>query len=166
MTREIFMQNVLDCETTMYHIAKSILINEKDCEDAVQSTILKGFEKLEGLKEEQYFKTWLIRILLNECYSFKRREKPTEIYEEYFADTAADSGFLEGRDYSPLYRAITELKPKIRIVIVLFYLEEYSLKEIKALLKIPEGTVKSRLAKGRSQLREALENQEVHYEQF
>ena len=59
MTREAFTDLILDSEPTLYRVAMSMLRNEKDCEDAVQTAILTAFEKLGTLKQEQYFKATL-----------------------------------------------------------------------------------------------------------
>lgn len=160
MNKETFKEKVLETESTLYNVSKSILSNDKDCEDAVQEAILKAYNKLKTLKEEEYFKTWLIRILINECYSLKRKELKTLSYEECF-DIAADNNKDE---YSELYFEIQKLPERIRITIVLYYVEGYSIKEIKKILKIPEGTVKSRLAKGRKLLKIKLEYMEEIYE--
>ena len=160
MNKETFKEKVLETESTLYNVSKSILSNDKDCEDAVQEAILKAYNKLKTLKEEEYFKTWLIRILINECYSLKRKELKTLSYEECF-DITADNNKDE---YSELHFAIQKLPERIRITIVLYYVEGYSIKEIKKILKIPEGTVKSRLAKGRKLLKIKLEYMEEIYE--
>ena len=160
MNKETFKEKVLETESTLYNVSKSILSNDKDCEDAVQEAILKAYNKLKTLKEEEYFKTWLIRILINECYSLKRKELKTLSYEECF-DIADDNNKGE---YSELYFEIQKLPERIRITIVLYYVEGYSIKEIKKILKIPEGTVKSRLAKGRKLLKIKLEYMEEIYE--
>ncbi|MGX4600092.1 RNA polymerase sigma factor [Faecalimicrobium sp. JNUCC 81] len=160
MNKNTFIENVLKAERTLYHVSKSILVYDQDCEDAVQGAILKAYDKLHTLKEEKYFKTWLIRILINECYSLKRREYPKLSYEECFEFVKVD----DKKDYSELYLAIKKLPERIRITIVLYYVEGYSVEEIKQILKIPSGTVKSRLAKGRKLLKIKLENMEVIYE--
>ncbi|MBS5824442.1 MAG: RNA polymerase sigma factor [Clostridium argentinense] len=160
MNKDTFIDKVLETESTLYHVSKSILSYDQDCEDAVQGAILKAYNKLNTLKEEQYFKTWLVRILINECYSLKRSECPTVPYEEYFEFTKAD----DEKDYSELYLAIQKLPERIRITIVLYYVEGYSIEEIKKILKIPAGTVKSRLSKGRKLLKIELEDMEVSYE--
>ena len=67
MTQETFSNLILDSESTLYRVAMSMLRNEKDCEDAVQTAVLTAFEKLGTLKHEEYFKTWLVRILINVC---------------------------------------------------------------------------------------------------
>lgn len=159
MNKDAFVDKVLEAESTLYHVSKSILIHDEDCEDAVQGAILKAYNNLGTLKKEQYFKTWLVRILINECYNLKRKECPVVSYEEYFEYDKAD---VE-KDYSELYLAIQKLPERIRITIVLHYVEGYSVEEIKEILKIPSGTVKSRLSKGRKLLKIKLENMEATY---
>lgn len=159
LDKNIFAEKILEVESTLYRVAKSILISDKDCEDAVQEAILKGYEKLYTLKKEQYFKTWMVRILINECYYLKRSENPTLSFDEYY-----ELESKEETEYSAeLYQAILELKTPIRITIVLYYIEGYSVKEIQKILNIPSGTVKSRLAKGRRLLKQKLESMEVIY---
>ncbi len=159
MNKDAFVDKVLEVESTLYHVSKSILIHDEDCEDAVQGAILKAYDKLGTLKKEEYFKTWLVRILINECYSLKRKECSMVSYEEYFEFAKAD----DKKDYSELYLAIQKLPERIRITIALYYAEGYSVEEIKQILKIPAGTVKSRLAKGRKLLKIKLENMEATY---
>lgn len=157
LDKSTFTKAVLDAEMTLFRVAKSIVINDKDCEDAVQNAVLKAYGKLGTLKDERYFKTWLVRILINECYSLKRFMPSTISYEEACGNGTADGD----QDYSELYQAMCELKPRIRITIVLHYLEGYSVEEIKSILKIPSGTVKSRLSKGRQLLKCKLESRGV-----
>ena len=141
MTRETFTDLVLDSEPTLYRVAMSMLRNEKDCEDAVQTAILTAYEKLGTLKHEEYFKTWLVRILINVCNKqLKSASKTTELN-----DTDLSSGNAE-------------VSSEIRQVIVLYYIEDFSVKEIKSIVKIPEGTVKSRLSKGRALLKDYLKD--------
>lgn len=75
MKKEILGQLIIDSEETMYHIAKSLLYNDADCADAIQEAIVKAFVKLHTLKDDSYAKTWLIRIVMNECYAIMRKEK-------------------------------------------------------------------------------------------
>ena len=82
MTRETFSNLILDSEPTLYRVAMSMLRNEKDCEDAVQTAILTAFEKLGMLRREEYFKTWLVRILINVCNKqLKSAAKTAELHD-------------------------------------------------------------------------------------
>lgn len=149
MDKSTFQNNVLEAETTMYRISMSMLQNEADCADAVSEAILKAYEKLPSLRNERYFKTWLIRILINECNKILRSKRR-------FAPLDEETGFCEN-DYSDLHEALNKLDTKLRLTVTLYYIEGYSVEEIKNILKIPVGTVKSRLARGRKLLKAHLE---------
>ena len=147
MTKEKFTRNILDCEEMLFRISMSMLKNEKDCEDAVQTAILTAYEKLSTLKNEEYFKTWLVRILINECNKqLKVRQKTTQIQDDYPVVNLS-------QDDTEIRMLVESLPLKIRQVIVLYYVEQFTTKEISLILKIPKGTVLSRLAKGRQLLK-------------
>ena len=150
MTREEFTNLILDSEQTLFRVAMSMLRNEKDCEDAVQTAVLTAYEKLGTLKQEQYFKTWLVRILINVCNKqLRSAAKTTELHD---TDISSDSA----KASTEIRMAIESLPVNIRQVVVLYYIEQFAIKEIKQILKIPEGTVKSRLSKGRELMKNYL----------
>ncbi len=147
MTKKKFTDLVLESEKTLYRVSMSMLKNESDCEDAVQTAILTAYEKLFDLKREEFFKTWLVRILINVCNKQLRfRSRHSEMTDD-IGETSLGSEQIEVR------QALDKLPPKIKQTVILYYIEQFSVKEIKQILKIPEGTVKSRLSKGRELLR-------------
>ena len=153
MKKEQLGQMIIQSEDTLYHIAKTLLYNDADCADAIQEAIVKAFAGLHRLQKDAYAKTWLIRILMNECYAIMRREKRIVSLEDYqYPETAQES-----KDYSDLYEAVRRLPPDIRICIILYYLEGYSVKETANILKVTESTVKNRLARARTRMRRELE---------
>ncbi|MGL5256071.1 MAG: RNA polymerase sigma factor [Proteocatella sp.] len=154
-----FTERIIEAQNTLYHVSKTILGSDTDCEDAVQNAILIAYEKIESLRQVEYFKTWIVRILINECYKLQKKRIDSLPYEEYFSNTEVE----EKADYSELYIAISKLPVKIRITIILYYIEGYSIKEISKIQRIPSGTVKSRLSKGRKMLKHDLEEMEVVY---
>lgn len=152
MTKETFTKLVLESEKTLYRVSMSMLKNESDCEDAVQTAILTAYEKLGTLKNEEFFKTWLVRILINVCNKqLNERKRFVDIQE--CMETAAATTEIN----IDVKMALKQLPLKIREVVVLYYMEDFSVKEIKAILNIPEGTVKSRLSKGRELLKLSLQ---------
>lgn len=152
MNKKQFTTQVLEAEKSLYHIAKSILGNDEDCADAMQNAILHAFEKLYTLRDEKYFKTWLTRILINECNHIIRSRKEQIPYEDYYeVQTRAEQG-----DYSPVYEAVMELEDHYRTPLILFYVEGFSVKEICQILKLSQSTVKTRLYRGRKLLKEKL----------
>lgn len=154
MNKKQFTAQVLEAEKSLYHIAKSILKNDDDCADAMQNAILHAFEKLHTLRNEMYFKTWLTKILINECNYIIRSRKAQVPYEDYCEDVRAAAG---QEDYPDVFDAVMELDEHYRIPLVLFYVEEFSIKEICRILKLSQGTVKTRLYRGRRLLKEKLE---------
>lgn len=152
MKKETLGQLIIDSEETMYHIAKSLLYNDADCADAIQEAIVKAFSKLHTLKDDSYARTWLIRIVMNECYTIMRREKKIISLEEY----QMDGQVAEQKDYSDLYEAIFKLPEQMKLCVTLYYMEGYSVKEVAALLDTTESAVKNRLAKARGKLKGAL----------
>ena len=83
MTKDTFTKLILENEEMMCKVAMSMLRNEKDCEDAMQSAILSAYEKLSTLKREEYFRTWLMRILINKCNKQLRQRKRTAELTEF-----------------------------------------------------------------------------------
>lgn len=73
MTKEQLGNLILDSERQLYSTAKTILFSDHDCADAIQETIVKAFSNVGTLKNDNYARTWLIRILINECYSLVRK---------------------------------------------------------------------------------------------
>ncbi|MDD6072089.1 MAG: sigma-70 family RNA polymerase sigma factor [Clostridiales bacterium] len=169
MEKEEFANLVISSEQSLYYIAKAILKRDEDCQDAVQEAIVKAFSKLSALKKDEYAKTWLTRIVINECKNFaKKQAKCMPFDEDVLNEHIIQSGKKQDdTDYSNLYQALGQLKKEFRVVLVLYYVEEYTVEEIAGILRLPTGTVKSRLSRGRSRLRTILkEMEEMEYEKF
>lgn len=155
MDKKTFGHLVLANEADLYRIAKAILKKDEDCADAAQEAITKAFEKLHTLKNDAYAKTWLIRILIHECYRIAGRKGREVFLEEQSAQVP------EKRDYESLYEALYALRPEFRVVLVLHYLEGYQIREIAEMLEISQGTVKSRLSRGREKMKALLSEEDV-----
>lgn len=153
MTNEEFASQISDAEKSLYRVAKSILKNDEDCADAIQSAVLKAFDKIGTLKQEKYFRTWLTRILINECYQIMRTKKEQVPYKEYM-EKQEDS-----LRYSEVFYALMELDEMYRVPFTLYYIEGYSTKEISKILDISISNVKIRLSRARAKLQERLEGE-------
>lgn len=152
MKKEELGELIMASEDAMYHVAKTLLYSDADCADAIQEAIVKAFSKLDTLKKDAYAKTWLMRILLNECYSVMRKEKRVVSLEDYRQEEKAE----EQKDYSDLYEAIYRLPEEMRLSVTLYYLEGYSVREIATMMKTTESAVKNRLARARQRFRNEL----------
>ena len=147
MTQAEFARQVEQLQGTLYRIAATVLPQLCDREDAVQSAILNAWRRLPTLREDERFQPWLIRIMLNECYALLRRRK-----RETPTDTLPDMPAPETGD-PDLYRFFVRLPEKLRMTMVLYYVEGYDVREVAQILRLPQGTIKSRLARGREQMR-------------
>lgn len=153
MKKEQLGKLIIESEDMMYRVAKTLLYNDADCADAIQEAIVKAFSNLHMLRQDSYAKTWLTRIVINECYAIMRKEKRVVSLEEYTREEAAE----EMTDYSDLYEALSHLQEEARISVTLYYMEGYSIKEIAKIMDVTESAVKSRLARARTALKEELE---------
>lgn len=141
---------------SMYRVGKGILNREDDIEDAIQNTILKAYLNIKTLKNDELFKTWLIKILINECnkiYNFNKKCMSLDkVVEEQYKDK------YENFD---LKFAVDSLPEELRLVITLFYFEDLKISEISEIVGIPEGTVKSRLSRAKTKIAESIDGKEI-----
>lgn len=147
-----FCERVSQYRYQFYITAYAILKNEADAEDAVCNAVLNGYEHLMQLKNPNKFKSWMITITKNEALKIrhKRLELLGDENVERLLPPVHDS-------HNELWDVVQTLKEEYRIVVVLFYYNNLSLREISRVLDIPIGTVKSRLNRGREFLKEALD---------
>ena len=156
MTKEQLGNLILDSERQLYSTAKTILFCDQDCADAIQETIVKAFSKIDTLKNDKYARTWLIRILLNECYNLVRRSSKFISLENL--EDRQEMNAEEAKDYSELYAAVNSLKEELRLPVILYYIEDFSVREIAQILEISEDAVQNRLARERGKLRQELQD--------
>ena len=159
MTKEQLGALILASERQLYSTAKTILHDDQDCADAISETIVKAFSKIETLRNDKYARTWLIRILLNECYTLLRKSSKFVSLEGMGSMREMEA--KKGRDYSDLYKAVNSLKEELRLPVILYYIEDFNIKEIAQILEISEGAVQKRLARARGKLKQELLEMEV-----
>ncbi|MGG4396375.1 GNAT family N-acetyltransferase [Paenibacillus thiaminolyticus] len=139
----------------LYNLARTYLNYDEDCADAVQETIFKSFRSISTLREPAYFKSWLSRILINECIQLLRAQKRMRIIEQSKWNCTTANVPYEAIE---LKEAVAYLEDHLQIVIQLYYYEDVPIKRIAKLLGVPEGTIKSRLHRARELLAEVLES--------
>lgn len=158
MTKQDFADQILSRERTLYRVARAMLKNPADQQDAVSEAVAKAWQKLPTLREEKYFATWLTRILINECTTILRRQKRITLMADWKEDAIQQkAGFDEP---SQVNAALDALPDKLRLTVTLHYLEGFSLEDIAQMQRLPIGTVKSRLHEGRKALKLELSKDE------
>lgn len=149
--QEAFEQYIREYAPNMYRLALGMLHSREDAEDAVSEAVLRAYEKRHTLRDPNCFKPWIMQITANEArkiYGRNKRVTPVEDVESYMPV------FREERH--ELWDVVMQLDIVYREVILLYFYERLSIKEIAGALHIPEGTVKSRLSRGRKMLRDML----------
>jgi RNA polymerase sigma-70 factor (ECF subfamily) len=155
--REAFSELVRRHQRRAYAVARAIVINHEDAEDAVQEAFLHAFKAIDRFLPDQAFGAWLHRIVANAALDVTRRRKVRDADE--LPETVA-SPFRDPAEGGELRRRLKEaletLPARQRAVIVLHDVEGYKHAEIGKMLEIPEGTARSDLHYARSQLRQVL----------
>ena len=169
-----FEERLLESSTLAVRVAYGVLRNREDAEDVAQEAFAKAYRNFKQLRERDRFRAWLVRMTwrmaLDRQRSNRRRlERETRSMQSDLSASAEGYGgpavafrdggqaSLEARERAEhLWRAIDNLSEKLRIVIILAGIRGHDVKEVSALLELPEGTVKSRLFAARQQLKDAL----------
>ena len=140
-------------KNNIYAVAFNICKNKYDAEDVVQDTFIQYLSHKKDFQSEQHIRAWIIRVAINKAKNknnlfFRRNSLPLEDYMETLT--------FESDESYELFEAVMKLPEKYRIVIHLFYYEDYSVQEIADILKITQTNVKVRLSRGRLSLRKTL----------
>lgn len=134
-----------------YKTARAILSNDEDATDAIQETILTCWEKLEGLKEDRFFRTWVTRILINKCYDILRTNQKVIYMEDY-----PEIPTWEEENPAEWKEMLSVLEEDYRLVVTLYYAQGFKTKEIARILGMPDSTVRTKLSRAREQLKKAF----------
>ena len=148
-----FAELVRLCTQSMYRVAWTYLGNDEDAADAISETVLVCYEKIETLKKDAYFKTWMIRILINQCKDILKHRSRIQSKAEMQESAFEDSGYID----CEWKEVLSCLDEKYRIILLLYYT-----REIAELLDISRNTVITRLARGRKLLKRELEGGKIY----
>lgn len=151
INKEEFAELVKTYQLELYRLALAILRNEADAQDAVGDAIVKAFEQRRTLNNIEKFKPWMMRIVVNISKNMLKKRRRI-VYIEDMPEIKASAS--KKRD--EVWDIVLELDYEYRVVVVLYYYERFSTKEISQMLHIPEGTIKSRLARAREKLKTLL----------
>lgn len=168
---DAFNELVLAYQHRLYNLAYRLLADPAAAADATQEALIAAYQNLRSFRGGS-FVSWLLRIVANRCYDELRRQKrrPITAWEEFAETEEANPALVNGSE-SPeehaqraelarfLQATIASLPADQRVVLVLSDVEGMDYGEIASAVGIPVGTVKSRLARARARLRDALQSQ-------
>ena len=142
----------------IYHIAYSYLKNEEDAKDIHQDVFIKYLTKNPKIKKFEEVKYWLIRVTINECINFinYKKKHSIDLNDEVIYKLKAEHSSEE----NIIYSFVCDLEPIYKNIIILFYYDDMSTKEIAKLLKKKESTIRMRLHRARNILKERMEEYE------
>lgn len=154
--KEAFTKLIQRYKKEMYCIAKSRLNNEVDIDDAIQETLYKAYVNIRKLKEPKYFKTWIIRILYNNCTDITRSGNGKIIsFEEKILDSIPDDddAYLDITNNCDFFELIDSLTDDEKTLITLKFSKDYDNKDIGKILNIKEGSVRMRFLRIKEKLK-------------
>ncbi len=157
ITTEAFTHQVQQMTPSLYRMGMGILHRSQDVEDAVQQALLKAWAN-KHKAQETYFKPWLMRIAINECRNIQRHRQRVVPGEVLVKEEPSDNA------YEDIYMAMDALPEKMRLVLLLKYMENYSEKDIALALGITVGATKGRLFRAREALKRELQETGVAFE--
>ena len=156
--KRAFSELIIAIEKELYLIAKTKLENDDDIGDAIQETIYKSYKNIKKLRDNSIFKTWIIKILMNECNNIiKKKSKYSISYEEKEMEK-----YLVANDKSDNIEfedLIKDLDNEEKIILTLYYCSKYTIKEISKISKINENTIKSKMARAKNKIRKQFERE-------
>jgi RNA polymerase sigma factor (sigma-70 family) len=144
-----FAQLIESNEGMLYRVCRTILRSEADCADAVQDTVITAWQQIGKLRNSASFPAWAARICINRCYRRARGSRPQEAFAEPVVHGANDAKL-------DVMQAIQSLPEELRLTVVFYYFEDWSVEEIARALGTFQGTVKSRLHRARQLLASSL----------
>lgn len=159
-----FIKLIEDNKLRFYKTAKTILKNDDDVYDAIQEALISIYQNYNNLRNKEYFTTWATRILINKCYDLLRKlKKNNNLVPDEVLETSMETAYndkYEDDEYG-IKNAMNYLSEEQKLVTILYYYDDYSVKEIAKIINAKEGTVKSRLSKAREILKSKLEKEEI-----
>ena len=149
---EAFTHLILNIERDLYCIAKSRIDNDNDIDDIMQETMIIAYLNIKKLKNNNFFKTWIIRILINNCNKFHKRKKYKSLDDNEVINKMGsfeiDSSNIEFKSF------ISFLNEDERTILTLYYYLGYTTKEIAEILHKREGTICSKISRAKIKIKE------------
>jgi RNA polymerase sigma-70 factor, ECF subfamily len=154
-----FEARLADSSTLAFRVAYSVLRQREDAEEVAQEALAKAYRNFRRLRDRDRFRAWLVRLTWRLALDRQRSERRRLTRDTWAVGRpleATAATVLANERAQELWAAIDALPEKLRIVVVLAGIEGHNEREIARLLKLPQGTVKSRLFLGRQRLKDAL----------
>ena len=151
-----FEVRIAECSTLAFRVAFSVLRHREDAEDVAQEAFAKAHRSFRQLRDRGRFKAWMVRMTWRLALDRRRSERRRTTREQAVAPNPITDPARADERAAQLWEAIDALPEKLRMVVVLAGIEGHEMREVGAILDLPEGTVKSRLFEARRRMKEWL----------
>lgn len=154
-----FCDCIRECEKGMYALAFGILKNEEDAADVMQEAILKAYCNLDTLRNKERFRPWIMSIVHNTAIEFLRKQRPTVDIDEQW-NLSEPEPDLDTASKLTIWEAVQKLKLPYRTLVILFYYQSCSTRQISEITSTPEPTVRQQLFRARKMLAKLLNKED------
>ena len=153
--KQAFCSVIENVERKLYIIARSRLTNTEDIKDAMQDAIMYAYINIKKLKEVEKFNAWIVKILINSCNKIYNQKKINIFsYSEFDENKFKyESDFIDLENNMNFFNIIDFLDVQEKTLITMYYLDEYTTKEISEILDINESTLRSKLSSIRNKIK-------------
>lgn len=157
MTEQAFVDAVHEHQAMLFRVAYTILHNHEDCADALQDALEKAWRKKDTIRNPEAFRSWMTRIVVNCSRDALRRRKIA------FASLDENLPAPEVED-THLADMLNRLNEGLRLPLILHYMEKLSVADIAQIMRLPQGTIKNRLQRGRKKLAQLYHEEGMEWE--
>lgn len=151
---ELFEQKYKECEKSLFLVAIGYLHNTEDAKDCLQEAVVSALKSFGGLKNKEYFKTWITRIVINKCKDFIKKQSHTDKLNDtlnvFYDMPVNEMGVVD---------CVCKMNPKLSVYITLRFYNEMTYEEAAQALKQPVSTVKYKTKKALAELKKLLEGE-------
>lgn len=157
--KKAFTELIKMIENDLYRIARTRLSDDYDIKDAIQETMINTYKHLNNLKDNTNFKSWIIKILINECNKiYRKKSRKDKLIDKVNFEKSLNNGTdyigdsISNMDFKIL---IEKLDYQERLIVTLFYNSKYSCNEISEILTMNTNTVKSKLRRAKEKIKKS-----------
>lgn len=156
-----FTELILSTENDLYRIGKTRLNDDNDISDAIQETMINAYKNLRKLKDNSNFKSWIIKILINECNKiYKKKSKNTKLFKKITIKkpvNSIDNSINNVNSRLDFELLINQLSYEEKLIATLYYNNGYSCSEISNILNMNVNTVKSKITRAKEKVKKYYE---------
>ncbi len=157
--KSAFTELIISMQDELYKIARMRLSNEEDIDDVIQETMISAFYGIKRLKYPHYFKSWIIKILINKCNALYKKKKKLDYY---YDDNFINNSIIDFKENSiecniDFYILIKDLDYLERYILILYYEMGYSCKDISKMLNIKENTLKTKISRSKLKIKKIID---------